>query len=468
MNMHTVRKTFTALLLAALLCAGLLGGAGRLFWANAAAPLTGYVYEAVRTNRIEGAIVTLYRETGDGGRTVLSSVRTDGDGAFSFGAAAGDLGVWVEHPGCRPAYVSVSGSGTLPVPLVTTGAPELLQVLVKNDYLTLVFSQYMDPDTVNGDTLVFYKNGTPLYGDVWPSDSEIAAPGSYQYYATSFNFETKRDITEVTSVTVQDVRNYAGIALSGTRSVGASAFVPAKFYHPGDLDGDGALTAGDARLALRTSVGLPAEGADLTPGSASFLQADRNKNGEIDAADARTLLRAAVGLESLYTNSPLVTYTNLSENRDPRISPIDRITIHHMSEIQTAKECCDYFQGGDREVSANYCIGWDGSVGLSVPEEYRAWTSSSEANDMRAVTIEVSNDGYGPDWHVSDASLEELISLCVDICLRNGIEKLVYTGDTRGNLTMHKWFAATDCPGRYLESRFPYIAQRVNNALAAP
>jgi peptidoglycan hydrolase-like protein with peptidoglycan-binding domain len=30
---------------------------------------------------------------------------------------------------------------------------------------------------------------------------------------------------------------------------------------------------------------------------------------------------------------------------------------------------------------------------------------------------------------------------------------------------MHKWFANTDCPGPYLESKFPYIAAEVNKRL---
>ncbi len=53
----------------------------------------------------------------------------------------------------------------------------------------------------------------------------------------------------------------------------------------------------------------------------------------------------------------------------------------------------------------------------------------------------------------------------MDICQRNGIEKLNYTGDTSGNLTMHKWFSATNCPGPYLESKFADIANEVNKRL---
>ena len=32
---------------------------------------------------------------------------------------------------------------------------------------------------------------------------------------------------------------------------------------------------------------------------------------------------------------------------------------------------------------------------------------------------------------------------------------------------MHKWFAATACPGPYLESKFPYIADEVNKRLGS-
>lgn len=78
----------------------------------------------------------------------------------------------------------------------------------------------------------------------------------------------------------------------------------------------------------------------------------------------------------------------------------------------------------------------------------------------------MSNSATGGNWPVSDAVLAKLIDLCVDICQRNGIEKLNFTGNANGNLTMHKYFEATVCPGPYLESKFPYIAEEVNKRLA--
>lgn len=122
------------------------------------------------------------------------------------------------------------------------------------------------------------------------------------------------------------------------------------------------------------------------------------------------------------------------------------------------------FANTARQASANYAIDTNGNIGMYVEEKDRAWTSSSPSNDNQAVTIEVANDG-GVDWHVSDKALKTLIELCVDICKRNGIERLNFTGDKNGNLTMHKYFAATICPGPYLESKFPYIAEEVNKRL---
>ena len=163
------------------------------------------------------------------------------------------------------------------------------------------------------------------------------------------------------------------------------------------------------------------------------------------------------------SNSPLVNYTKISKNSNPRKSKIQKITIHHMAGNLSVETCGEVFQ--NKEASANYGIGSDGRVGLYVEEHNRAWTSSNPTNDHQAVTIEVANDEIGGVWHVSDKALSKLIDLCVDICKRNGIEKLNFTGDKRGNLTMHKWFTATNCPGAYLESKFPYIATEVNKHL---
>lgn len=166
------------------------------------------------------------------------------------------------------------------------------------------------------------------------------------------------------------------------------------------------------------------------------------------------------------SNSSLVDVTILSPNcNSPRNNLINKITIHHMAGCLSVERCGELFADPDRQGSSNYGIDSDGRVGLYVDEGDRAWTSSSPDNDNQAVTIEVANSEYGGEWPVSDAAYEKLIDLCTDICRRNGIDSLNFTGDATGNLTMHKYFAATNCPGPYLEARFPDIADKVNARL---
>ena len=61
----------------------------------------------------------------------------------------------------------------------------------------------------------------------------------------------------------------------------------------GDVDGNGELTSGDARLALRASVKLE----KYKKGGAQFTAADVDGSGVIESADARLILRASVKLE---------------------------------------------------------------------------------------------------------------------------------------------------------------------------
>ena len=148
------------------------------------------------------------------------------------------------------------------------------------------------------------------------------------------------------------------------------------------------------------------------------------------------------------SNCPFVDFTQISPNRtSPRQDTVKKITIHHMAGTLSVEQCGAVFASPQRQASANYSVDADGRVGMYVEESDRAWTSSNAGNDNQAITIEAANDEIGGQWHVSDKTLEKLIELCVDICRRNGIERLHYTGDETGNLTMHKMFAAPACPG---------------------
>lgn len=175
------------------------------------------------------------------------------------------------------------------------------------------------------------------------------------------------------------------------------------------------------------------------------------------------------------SNSPLVTYTRITKNKtSPRNQKIDTITIHCIVGQWTAKQGCDYFATTDRQCSANYVVGKDGSIGLSVEEKDRSWCTSSRANDSRAITIEVASDTKEP-YAVTDEAYAALIKLVADICQRNGIKKLVWSTDKNQrmnhlngcNMTVHRDYANKSCPGTYLYERHGEIAEKVNAILGA-
>lgn len=189
----------------------------------------------------------------------------------------------------------------------------------------------------------------------------------------------------------------------------------------------------------------------------------------IKPEDTKPIIQQPVG----YTNSPLVSYVNLTNHHSgERTHKIDTITIHCIVGQWTAKKGCDYFATTTRECSANYVVGKDGDIGLSVEEKNRSWCSSSKENDQRAVTIETASDATHP-YAITDAALNSLIQLCADICIRNGIPALKFSYDKNErinhlngvNMTCHRDFAAKACPGDYIYNKEEYIANEVNKIL---
>lgn len=168
------------------------------------------------------------------------------------------------------------------------------------------------------------------------------------------------------------------------------------------------------------------------------------------------------------SNSNLISgsYTSHRTKTHPRNQPISIFTPHHAAGNLTFQGMKNIIDSG-AEVSPNYVIQSDGKIFLFVDEADRSWCSFSPWNDNRAVTVEVANDGGAPNWHVSDAAIESLINLGVDVAKRNGLPGFNYTGDENnvGTLTRHNYFAYTECPGPYLTSKLPYIDAEIKRRL---
>ncbi len=112
---------------------------------------------------------------------------------------------------------------------------------------------------------------------------------------------------------------------------------------------------------------------------------------------------------------------------------------------------------------------------MYVEEKNRSWCSSSNANDQRAVTIECASDTTEP-YAFKDVVYQKLITLCADICKRNGKKKLLWLGDKDKTLsyepksdemvlTVHRWFANKSCPGNWMYARMGDLAAKVTAQL---
>ena len=172
------------------------------------------------------------------------------------------------------------------------------------------------------------------------------------------------------------------------------------------------------------------------------------------------------------SNSSLIDYTKISPNKtSPRNHAIDTITIHCVVGQCSVETLGNIFAPTSRKASSNYGIGPDGRIGMYVEEKDRSWCSSSSSNDNRAITIECASDTTYP-YTINDKVYESLINLCADICKRNNIKELKWKADKsligqpdKQNMTVHRWFAATACPGDYIYNRLGDIADKVNAKL---
>lgn len=119
-------------------------------------------------------------------------------------------------------------------------------------------------------------------------------------------------------------------------------------YTAGDVDGNGKVTAADARLTLRASAYLE------TLTNEQAVAADVDGNGKVNAADARKILRAASKIEDITEatnvtttkNSVSVTVSGKDDNTIPTVAEIDKNTVYitptgkkfHKSDCRTLKD----------------------------------------------------------------------------------------------------------------------------------
>ncbi len=202
---------------------------------------SGFVYEAVSSNRVEGVTATVYyKETvedmyGDKHEnTVLwnaaeyaqeNPLFTDENGMYAWDVPQGLWQVKFEKDGYQTAY-----SEWLPVPppqldvnipITQNTQPGVTVARAYEDGIDVEFDKYMLPESLNTDNIYVTKNGKKVYGKVKFLNAENANGSGTSIYASKIRFvpdTTFLTTDEITLIVYKKVKSYAGIQMQNDYS----------------------------------------------------------------------------------------------------------------------------------------------------------------------------------------------------------------------------------------------------------
>ena len=192
---------------------------------------SGYVYEAVPSNRLEGVKAEAYYLDENGNDILwdasefdqVNPLYTDAQGRYQWDVP---FGLWLVKYS-KEGYLSTDSKddpaanedGYLPVPppqlevnvgMVSTAAPEVQSLNVYQDQIQVIFSQYMKPDSV---ALRIACGGKTVTGTLEPVNAEFNEEQTEQF-ASVFAFTPDTELHDSAAVTVFNAVNYAGTEMT--------------------------------------------------------------------------------------------------------------------------------------------------------------------------------------------------------------------------------------------------------------
>lgn len=195
---------------------------------------SGYVYEAVPSNRIPGVTATAYYKQqsediyGDISETAVvwdavpfgqgNPLITDEDGKYAWDVPAGMWQVRFEKEGYEPAQ-----SAWLPVPppqldvniaMIQAKQPEVKTVHAYSDGVTIEFDKFMLPSTLTVGNVAITQNGNIVNGTIESSDMELDANGNAFCSKIEFRPDSPLAEGEATLFVSKAVKSYANINMN--------------------------------------------------------------------------------------------------------------------------------------------------------------------------------------------------------------------------------------------------------------
>ena len=196
---------------------------------------SGYVYEGVTSNRLEGVTATAYYKEmvedmyGDKHENIVkwdaaeyaqeNPLFTDENGMYAWDVPNGLWQVKFEKEGYETTY-----SEWLPVPPpqldINIAMKQNVQPTVKSarafeDAVEMEFDKYMMPELLTADNIRVMAGETAVEGTVELLNEEVSYEGNEEKYASKvrFNAAAPFDATEITLMVSNRVKSYAGIRM---------------------------------------------------------------------------------------------------------------------------------------------------------------------------------------------------------------------------------------------------------------
>lgn len=196
---------------------------------------SGYVYESVPSNRLQGVTATIfYQETSEDifGNTTNEAVLwnaeefsqknpliTDAEGKYQWDVPQGLWQVKFEKDGYETTY-----SDWLPVPppqlevniaMTQAKQPEVKAARAYKDGIEVQFDKYMIPELLTTENIMVLANENLVEGTIELLDEEVSDEGKTDKYASKIRFNAKEPFSaeEVTLIVKNKVKSYAGIRM---------------------------------------------------------------------------------------------------------------------------------------------------------------------------------------------------------------------------------------------------------------
>ncbi|MBQ8015807.1 MAG: leucine-rich repeat protein [Clostridia bacterium] len=191
---------------------------------------SGFVCEAVFSNRLEGVTVTCYYSPNEDGSDAViwdaenygqaNPLLTDENGYYEWYVPEGWWQVCYEKDGYQIGY-----SDWLPVPppqlevhysMTSLDAPEVECINAYSDCVEIRFSQYLDISSVNSSNIIITSNGNVIQGTWSPVNAEESFNDSSISYASVFRFvpDGNASLSGSISAEIENIENYAEKAIN--------------------------------------------------------------------------------------------------------------------------------------------------------------------------------------------------------------------------------------------------------------